>query len=76
MGQEPIPLLFLLCLAGIAGILAAHAQALGAGALFWTSTEYNAESTIDVYITDETSRICFDDNYKTNAFSVRCIKNK
>ena len=42
---------------------------------FWSSTEYSATSAYIMYVYYNDSNIYFEYDYKTNGFSIRCVKN-
>jgi len=62
--------------AGYRGYFSGTFASLGNCALFWTSTEYDNDSAINLYLTIDNNKISSDYNYKTNAFSVRCLKDE
>lgn len=67
---------FTALLAGYRGYFSGTCASLGNCALYWTSTELDNDSAFNLYLTADNNKISFDDNYKINAFSVRCVKNE
>lgn len=57
-----------------AGYRAHGFEDLGMTAWFWTSTEYNQESAEGLVLSNESSGTRLTYHFKTNGFSVRCIK--
>ena len=57
-----------------AGYRAHGFEDLGMSAWFWTSTEYNQESADGLVLSNESSGARLTYHFKTNGFSVRCIR--